>query len=99
MSNFLIRKFKDLNSKQKFYLGIALLLYLSQFFFLKGGKYMNYINTSSEYIVMFSIIGLTFALIRRRNSRKSIDDKSLISILSNDYNLYLCYYAAYIYYI
>ena len=81
--NFFIRKFKNSTSNQKFYLGIALFLFLLQFF-MGGETFYRY--TDTNYIIIFSIIGLLIALKRRANSRKVINEKAIFNIIYSDYN-------------
>ena len=87
MSNIVVRKFKNLNTRQKIYLGIALFLFLLQFLMGEDPSAILYPYTDSRYIAMFSIIGLVIALLRRNKSRKDINDKSLTNIIYSDYNL------------
>ena len=81
--NFTILKFKNYTSKQKIYLGIALFLFLLQFF-MGGDTFYRY--TDSNYIIIFSIIGLLIALKRRAKSRKVINEKAIFNIIYSDYN-------------
>ena len=82
-SNFSISKFKNATSNQKIYLGIALFLFLLQFF-MGGDTFYRY--TDSNYIIIFSIIGLLIALKRRAKSRKVINEKAIFNIIYSDYN-------------
>ena len=82
-SNFSISKFKNATSNQKIYLGIALFLFLLQFF-MGGETFYRY--TDSYYIIIFSIIGLLIALKRRAKSRKVINEKAIFNIIYSDYN-------------
>ena len=82
--NFFMRKFKNSTSKQKIYLGIALFLFLLQFFM--GGDTL-YQYTDSNYIFIFSIIGLLIALNKRYKSRNFINEKTIFNIISSDYNI------------
>ena len=83
MASSSIRKFKDSTSKQKKYLGIALFLFLLQFF-MGGDTFYQY--TDTNYLLIFSIIGLLTALNRRARYIKSINEKSIINIIYNDYS-------------
>ena len=78
-------RLEKLTSREKIYLGILLLLFLLQFVLREG--YDFDMNTNPYYIGIFSLIGLVAAWIRRNKSRKEINDKSLRSIIFNDYNL------------
>ena len=82
-SNFSISKFKNATSNQKIYLGIALFLFLLQFF-MGGDTFYRY--TDTNYIIIFSIIGLLIALKRRAKSRKVINEKAIFNIIYSDYN-------------
>tara|TARA_Y100001968_G_C19278457_1_gene677973 strand:- start:428 stop:979 length:552 start_codon:yes stop_codon:yes gene_type:complete len=83
ISDFTISKFKNSTSKQKIYIGIGLFLFLLQFFM--GGDTL-YRFTDSNYILIFSIIGLLIALNRRRKSRNFINEKKIFNIIYSDYN-------------
>ena len=83
ISYFSISKFKNATSNQKIYLGIALFLFLLQFF-MGGDTFYRY--TDSNYIIIFSIIGLLIALKRRAKSRKVINEKAIFNIIYSDYN-------------
>ena len=83
MSDISIRKFKNSTSKQKTYLGIALFLFLLQFF-MGGDTFYRY--TDSNYILIFSTIGLLIALNRRRKSKNFINEKKVFNIIYSDYN-------------
>ena len=82
-SDFVFRKFKNSTSNQKIYLGIALFLFSLQFF-MSGDTLYRY--TDSNYIMIFSIIGLLIALNRRAKSRKFINEKAIFNIIYSDYN-------------
>ena len=84
ISNLSISSVKNLRPQQKIYLAIALLLFLLQFFM---GEDTLYKNTDSNYISIFSIIGLLIAVIRRGKSTRFIDEKSVFNIIFNDYDL------------
>tara|TARA_B100001250_G_C19473798_1_gene645690 strand:- start:164 stop:712 length:549 start_codon:yes stop_codon:yes gene_type:complete len=84
ISNLAIFSVKNLSLQKKIYLAIALLLFLLQFFM---GEDTLFQNTDSNYISIFSIIGLIIALIRRGKPRNFTDEKSLFNIIYNDYNL------------
>jgi len=73
-----------LTSREKIYLGIILFLFLFQFVLREG--YDIDLNTNPYYISIFSLIGLVIAWRRRSKSRIEIKDKSLRSIIFNDYN-------------
>ena len=81
--DFTILKFKNSTSKQKIYLGIALFLFLLQFF-MGGDTFYRY--TDSNYILIFSTIGLLIALNRRRKSKNFINEKEVFNIIYSDYN-------------
>ena len=74
-----------LTPREKIYLVIVLLLFLFQFVLREGYDFT--LNTNPYYISIFSLIGLVTAWIRRSKSRQEINDKSLRSIVFNDYNL------------
>jgi len=78
-------RLEKLTSREKIYLGIILLLFLFQFVLREGYDFS--LDTNPYYISIFSFIGLVAAWIRRSKSRKEINDKSLRSIIFNDYNL------------
>ena len=78
-------RLEKLTSREKIYLGIVLLLFLFQFVLREGYDFT--LNTNPYYISIFSLIGLVTAWRRRSKSRKEINDKSLRSIIFNDYNL------------
>ena len=78
-------RLEKLTSREKIYLGIVLLLFLFQFILREGYDFT--LNTNPYYISIFSLIGLVTAWIRRSKSRQEINDKSLRSIIFNDYNL------------
>ena len=78
-------RLEKLTSREKIYLGIVLLLFLFQFILREGYDFT--LNTNPYYIVIFSLIGLVTAWRRRSKSRQEINDKSLRSIIFNDYNL------------
>tara|TARA_B100000700_G_scaffold328847_1_gene448110 strand:+ start:7122 stop:7643 length:522 start_codon:yes stop_codon:yes gene_type:complete len=78
-------RLEKLTSKEKIYLGILVFLFLFQFVLREG--YVFALNTNPYYVGIFSLIGIVAAWIRRSKSRKEINDKSLRSILFNDYNL------------
>ena len=82
-SDLVFRKFKNSTSNQKIYLGIALFLFSLQFF-MSGDTLYRY--TDSNYIMIFSIIGLLIALNRRAKSRKLINQKAIFNIIYSDYN-------------
>ena len=78
-------RLEKLTSREKIYLGIVLLLFLFQFILREGYDFT--LNTNPYYISIFSLIGLVTAWRRRSKSRQEINDKSLRSIIFNDYNL------------
>ena len=78
-------RLEKLTSREKIYLGTFLLLFLFQFVLREGYDFT--LNTNPYYISIFSLIGLVTAWIRRSKSRQEINDKSLRSIIFNDYNL------------
>ncbi len=78
-------RLEKLTSRERIFLGIFLLLFLFQFVLREG--YDFDMNTNPYYISIFSLIGLVTAWRRRSQSRKEINDKSLRSIIFNDYNL------------
>tara|TARA_B100001250_G_C19366710_1_gene600061 strand:- start:67 stop:576 length:510 start_codon:yes stop_codon:yes gene_type:complete len=78
-------RLENLTSREKIYVGVALFLFLLQF--VLKDEYYYYTDTKPYYIAIFSLIGLVVAFIRRRKSRKNVNDKSLATIISNDYNL------------
>lgn len=84
ISNIPISSFKNLRTKQKIYLGIALFLFVLQFFM--GGDTL-YKGTDTNYISIFSIIGLLIAVIRRVKTTRFMDEKSVFNIIFNDYDL------------
>ena len=78
-------RLEKLTSREKIYLCIVLFLFLFQFILREGYDFT--LNTNPYYISIFSLIGLVTAQIRRSKSRQEINDKSLRSIIFNDYNL------------
>ncbi len=79
------QQFKNLDTKQKVYLAILVFLFSLQFFL---GDYDDpALMTNFAYIGILGIVGLIIALIRRNRSRRSLDGKSTLDIIYNDYNL------------
>ena len=91
MTNF-VRRLKNITTKQKIYVGVFLFLFFLQYVvasqsYVNDRVYNFYTKTYPPYICLVSIFGVIIAFIRRRESRRAIKDKSLLSIISNDYNL------------
>ena len=81
---FTIRPIKVLKPRHKVYLGIALFLFLLQFF-MGGDTLFKF--TDTNYILIFSLIGLLIAFIRRSKFGNTINYKSILSEIYSDYNL------------
>ena len=80
-----LQKFiKNLNSDQKKYIGIGLVLFFVQYLFSQPSDY-DLIKVDMIYISIFSIVGIYFSIKRRNDARKLINDKPLTSIVLNDY--------------
>ena len=80
-----LQKFiKNLNSDQKKYIGIGLVLFFVQYLFSQPSDY-DLIKVDITYISIFSIVGIYFSIKRRNDARKLINDKPLTSIVLNDY--------------
>ena len=81
---------EKLKPRQKYFLGFFLLFLLYQcvFNFEFGEGWDDDLGTNPYFISIFSIVGIIIAWRGRSKSRKKNNDKSLRSIIFNDYNLY-----------
>ena len=79
-----LQKFiKNLDSKQKIYIGIGLFLFLLQYAFT---DFTTTFSVDIRYFIIFPIMGIVYSFKRRKASRKLIKDKSLTEIVINDYS-------------
>lgn len=79
------QKFQKLDTKQKIYLVILVILFSLQFFL--GDYYEPDLMTNFAYTSVLAIVGLIIAVIRRNKSRESLGGESTLDIIYNDYNL------------
>ena len=79
------QKFQKLDTKQKIYLVILVILFSLQFFL--GDYYQSDLMTNFAYTSVLAIVGLIIAVIRRNKSRESLGGESTLDIIYNDYNL------------
>ena len=80
----LLKFIKNLSFKKKIYISIGFILFFLSFFY---GEYsFPFIKADLRYIFLVSIFGIIFSVRRRIKNRKEINEKSLTSIVLNDYS-------------